>query len=92
MALAGIRETVVEEIGSNCVVRLFLSDQPRESQEASIRIDILAVMSRYRSPLLVQLQRRAIADVIEVLQEVDKELLQEIPRDVPAEPKRIGQG
>ena len=87
-----IQETVIREVGSNCLVRLFVSDAAREDDDYSIRIDISTAMSRYQSPLMVQLQRRAIENVLAVLHRLDEELLQDIPENVSANPKRIGRG
>lgn len=83
-----IIETVVEETAKATGVRLVVSDVPKDAIGASFRLDLLATLPAYKTPLLAQLQRQALLSAIDVLRGLENQLLQTFPPHVRPEPDR----
>jgi hypothetical protein len=67
-----IFETLVTPSADGSTVQLYISDSPRDSESAAIRLILTVQIQEYATPLLAHVQRAAIAQASATLKEVDK--------------------
>jgi hypothetical protein len=84
-----IRETTIATDDAATTVRLHISDASLDDETASFRLTLLAKLPRYRSPLVVQIQREAILEARNVLGMLAEDLLQDVPPQGNARPEPI---
>jgi hypothetical protein len=70
MPSAQILETIVTPTGSSSTIQLYISDAPRDAEDAGIRLTLTVSIPAYRVPLLAHLQRDALDKAAETLRSV----------------------
>jgi hypothetical protein len=80
MSAITIQETVVTATKSGQSVQLYISDAPRDSESAAIRLALTAPIRQMNQPLLAEVQRAALQAVRTVMSGLLQDLADEIKK------------